>query len=256
MKYKDQLKDRILGCLLGGALGDTMGFATEGHHYKTVRAKYGLVNRLITRDFGDELTPPVTKPVYTDDTVMRHMVCRTIFDTDGYPTIEALAKVWRESITDFEHWHWWNNTRIIGAKLKWGQWLDLRNLGSDSIACNDASMIIAPVGLLNPCNPRLAALEALELSGLWQNSYSRDCAAAMAAAHSQAVSPDATIDTVIETAKKYSGKLAGYITRAIKLAEEVKSPETFTEEYYKRFVPGPNEDYWCGISSHKDGSPW
>lgn len=256
MALKTELGKRIYASLLAGAVGDAMGFPVEGHHYKAIRKKFGKIDRPIVR-LGPELTPNVTSTEYTDDTVMRHMVCKAIIDSKGHPTPYTVFEVWRDTIKDFEHWHWWLNTRIVAAKAKWGYWLDVREIGSDSVPCNDAAMIIAPVGLINPGDPEKAALQALDMACVWQNGYSRECAAAMAAAHAEALHPDATPSNVIETAKFHSPKLAPFIDRAVKLVEQTQSIHKFTEQYYEKYVPGPNEHYWrIGCENGDPDDPW
>lgn len=246
----------VYASLLAGAVGDAMGFPAEGHHYKTIRRKWGHVDRPIVREHTEGFIPPVTQPVYTDDTVMRHMVCKAVIESNGHPTPYAIAKVWRESIDNFEDWRWWCNTRIVGAKLKWGSWLDVRQLGDSSIACNDAAMIIAPIGILNAGNPERAALQALDLACVWQTGYSRECAAAMAAAHAAALAPAADMESVLHAAKTYSPVFSPYVDRAVKLAIECGSIDTFTQEYYQRYIPGPNEAYWMGIGQGRPDEPW
>lgn len=250
--------EKVYACLLAGAVGDAMGFPAETYHYKTVREKWGMVDRPIVRENSTEWTPPVVDTVYTDDTVMRHMVCQAIIDTEGHPTPYAIAKVWKETITNFDDWRWWCNTRVVGSKLKWAEWLDVRMLGRDSVACNDAAMIIAPVGILNAGDPERAALQAYDLACVWQTGYSRECAGAMAAAHAVLLSPNAKPEDAVEAAKKYCPTFAPYVDRAVKLALESMDIDKFTEKYYQQYIPGPNEEYWMSLGKgwNRPGEPF
>jgi len=253
-----KLFSRIYGSLLGGAVGDALGFPAEGHHYKAILKRWGQVDRLMTRPDCTHFHPPVTMPVYTDDTVMRHMVCQVLIESQGRPTSVDVARVWKEHIKDFNDWRWWNNTRIVGMKLSMG-WpqADLRQIGRDSIPCNDAAMIIAPVGLLHAGNPDLAAYQALEMSGVWQNGYSRDCAAAMAAAHAVAAAPRATLDTIVAEAMRWSSDFAPYVERTVALAQKSSDTKEFTVKYYEQYVPGPLEEYWSCIGrAFGPDDPW
>lgn len=255
---KTNFFEKVYACLLAGAVGDAMGFPAETYHYKTVREKWGIVDRPIVRENCADWVPPVIDTVYTDDTVMRHMVCKAIIETEGHPTPYAIANVWQETIHNFDDWRWWCNTRIVGAKLKWGQWLDVRSLGDSSVACNDAAMIIAPVGILNAGDPERAALQAFDLACVWQTGYSRECAGAMAAAHAALLGPTAKAEDAVEAAKAYCPTLAPYVDRATELALQTGDIETFTERYYQRYVPGPNEDYWMGLGKDwvRPGEPF
>jgi len=62
-----QLFERIYGCMIGGAVGDAMGFPTETFHYKLIREKYGKIDNPRTREGCENSDPPVNGPVYTDD---------------------------------------------------------------------------------------------------------------------------------------------------------------------------------------------
>lgn len=246
------LMDRIYGCMIGGAVGDAMGFPTEGMPYTLIRERWGKVREPRIREGAQDWNPPVNGPVYTDDTVMKHMVCQAIFKSEGRINIQAVADVWRTTIQDFEEWTWWLNTRVVAAKLKWNSLMPLQEVGRDSIPCNDAAMIVAPIGIVNAGDPEMAARETWNVSGLWQHGYSRECAAAMAACHAHALSPGATVDSVVETAKRYSPTLAPYIDKALALIDQCSGMDEFTERYYTSCLEFPNEDYWMGIGG---GSP-
>lgn len=239
-----ELFRRVSGCMVAGAVGDAMGFATEGMHYRAIARRFGKVDKPMVRNGGAAMRPPVTSHVYTDDTVMKHMVCESIFESNGHPTIEAVANVWRRHITDFDSWVWWNNTRVVAMKLSMNPLLPLREVGRDSIACNDAAMIIGPVGLLNVGDPMRAATEAWDISGLWQNGYSRECAASIAAAHAAALAPGATIGKVIDTAKRFGPTLAPYMDRAMALVSQCHGAEEFTQRFYAEQICFPNETFW------------
>jgi ADP-ribosylglycohydrolase len=146
----------------------------------------------------------------------------------------------------------------VGAKLKWGSWLDVRELGSSSVACNDAAMIIAPVGILNGGDPERAALQAYDLGCVWQTGYSRECAGAMAAAHAALLSPNAKPEDAAEAAKKYCPTFAPYVDRAVELAIKCGGIDEFTSQYYEKYIPGPNEEYWMGLGKdwNRPGEPF
>ena len=240
------LSRRIYGCMIGGAVGDAMGFPLEGKPYAYIRERWGRVEEPRVRENTEGWKPSVDGPVYTDDTVMKHMVCEAVFRSEGRIKIEAAADVWRETINDFEEWTWWLNTRVVAAKLKWNPLLDLREVGRDSIPCNDAAMIIGPVGMVNAGDPETAAREAWDVSALWQHGSSRECAAAMAAAHAQALASDATVDSVIAAAQSYSPTLAPHVDKALELVKDCRDTDEFTERYYEGYLDFPNHEFWMG----------
>lgn len=248
------LFNRIYGCMIGGAVGDAMGFSTEGMHYKKIRERYGKVEYPMQRENTEGWDPPVVGLVYTDDTVMKHMVCQAIFESNGRPTIDAVANVWRRTITNHNQWVWWCNTRVVASKLQWNSLLPLREVGRDSIPCNDAAMIIGPVGIINAGDPSRAAIEAWDISSLWQNGYSRECAAAMAACHAEALRPEASVESVVETARRFSPTMRPHVDKAMDLVTSSKDAEEFTERYYEACLDDfPNRSYWEGMGSPENG---
>ena len=251
-----RLQGRIYGCMIGGAVGDAMGFPTEGLHYSAIRKRYGSVEAPMVREncAGPGWDPPVTTHLYTDDTVMKHMVCQAVFEADGRPTVDAIANVWRRTITNHDSWVWWLNTRVVASKLQWNPLIDLREVGRDSIACNDAAMIIGPVGIINAGDPFRAAMEAWDISSLWQRGYSRECAAAMAACHAEALRPGTSVDSIIETARKFSPTMKPYIDKALDVVAKSDGADDFTERYYADCLEFPNQDFWDGQNAEEDWS--
>jgi ADP-ribosylglycohydrolase len=105
-------------------------------------------------------------------------------------------------------------------------------------------MIIGPVGLINGGDPFRAAMEAWDISSLWNKSYSRECAAAMAACHAEAIRPSATIESIVETARKFSPTMKPYIDKAMDVVSSSKDADDFTERYYATCLEFPNQDFW------------
>lgn len=64
-QVNDTLKDRILGCMVGGAVGDALGYAVEFDSRRDILRKYG--EKGITRY---ELDPKTGKALISDDTQM------------------------------------------------------------------------------------------------------------------------------------------------------------------------------------------
>ncbi|HSH02430.1 MAG TPA: ADP-ribosylglycohydrolase family protein [Anaerolineae bacterium] len=68
-------RDQFIGCLLGGAIGDALGFTTENLTYDRIRQRLGRVE-----DY-------VVKPgwgYYTDDTQMTILLAETILEAGGF----------------------------------------------------------------------------------------------------------------------------------------------------------------------------
>ena len=105
-------------------------------------------------------------------------------------------------------------------------------------------MCISPVGIINPCNPRQAALDAYYLSQMIHSGFPQDGASAAAAGVAEAFNAKATVDTVVEAAKAYLPKesevLLG-INYAMRVAREAKDYSTFREHYYEGLEGEPGD---------------
>ena len=65
------LRDKIMGCLLGGLLGDAMGGPVEGLHYEFIAERFGEVTTLkehrgLAAGRGDRRLGPETHAVRGD----------------------------------------------------------------------------------------------------------------------------------------------------------------------------------------------
>lgn len=128
------IRDRVHGCLLGGALGDAIGNVFEGTPVKT---DLPLPNRL----------------TLTDDTQLTVATCESIIQSRGVVP-EIVAK---------RFLHWYRSRRLTGlgsSTLKalteldaGGHWAMVGATG-ERAAGNGAAMRIAPLAfLLDPTNP-------------------------------------------------------------------------------------------------------
>ena len=66
------------------------------------------------------------------------------------------------------------------------------NAGMGNMQSSSSAMSISPMGLINACNPRQAALETYDVAGLIHSgdtNFCRDAACAMAAAVAEAMKP-------------------------------------------------------------------
>jgi ADP-ribosylglycohydrolase len=105
-------------------------------------------------------------------------------------------------------------------------------------------MAFSPIGIINACNPRQAALEALHVGSFIHNGpsgFCRDGAAAMSAAVAAAFADDATVDSVVSAATAYlmpesATVMIEGIRGALALAQKAGSYEKFRETYYERHL--------------------
>ena len=81
-----RLEDKFIGCLLGGAVGDALGFTTENMSRKRIQAKFS------------RLTDYKVKPswaYYTDDTQLTIALAETLVANNGYDNAHFRRKLAR-----------------------------------------------------------------------------------------------------------------------------------------------------------------
>lgn len=130
-------KDRVAGCLLGGAVGDALGAPVEFMAYEAILRYLGPAGLRYT-EFGSN------KGHITDDTQM------TLFAAEGMLAYKAMLRQGREAEFDatvYEAFQSWLNTQIYltaekreAAEKKGGLWLhsELRKRRAPGMTCLDA----------------------------------------------------------------------------------------------------------------------
>jgi ADP-ribosylglycohydrolase len=229
MKRDSLLVRKAAGCLIGGLIGDAIGTPSEGKDYRDIEAQLGWLD-----DFTSD---------GTDDTVMRNLLAEALIRTEGYATLDDWAQVW------LDHW-----SDIFGVKLpkffvsvvhtaqKLRHHALPRMAGMGNMPSSSSAMGIAPVGIVNACNPRQAALQAYNLAGLihiYDVGFCQDGAAAIAAAVAEAMKPDATVASVLAAATAYILPLSGSemlarIDAALTVARETGEYSAFRAAIYDR----------------------
>jgi len=250
----DRLFDKVLGCLIGGIIGDAMGSPAEGKGYLEISEKYGEIN-----DFSG---------VGTDDSALKHILCNTIIKTEGYPTADTWAEEWLNQEDLFL------KTRLFYIPVMNAFWkiraegVPPREAGKGNMASSSSAMCISPMGIINTGNPRQAVLETYEVASLIHHNFCRDAACVIAAAVAEAFSPEASVDSIIKSAIEYlPSKSAVIIKKSIedvlKLAQEAQEYNIFRERYYRkclipsRSIPDARETVPVALSLFylADGDP-
>jgi ADP-ribosylglycohydrolase len=100
-------------------------------------------------------------------------------------------------------------------------------------------MCIAPIGVINACDPYSAAYDTFEVASLLHSGMAREAAAATAAAVAEAFKPEATPDSVLLAATAYLTPRSGAfeaLEPMLALAKSVDSYTDFTEQFYEHFL--------------------
>jgi ADP-ribosylglycohydrolase len=188
----------------------------------------------------------------TDDTVMKVLLAEALIRSGGYATLDDWAQVW------LDNWQ-----AIFGPKL--GKFfvsvvhtahkLKLhavpRVVALGNMPSSSSAMCISPVGIVNACNPRQAALQAYNLASLIHThdvGFCQDGAASMAAAVAEAMKPRASVESVLHAAVEAIIPLSGQemvqrIERALDLARSERDYEAFRAAVYAR-----SEAFFCRIT--------
>lgn len=225
---QSKLYDKIRGCMIGGLVGDAMGAPTERLTYKEIEEKFGEVS-----DFEGG---------GTDDSAIKAALCKAIYDNEGYVTADEFAASILETKDQFYNYYWVpvaNMFHKIESKLCLPVYAGMGNMQSSSSA-----MGISPMGIINACNPRQAAIETFDVAGLihaGESTFCRDGACAMAAAVAEAMSPNATVESVLDASTAYlhktsSAEMISVIGSVLSLAKETKDYKVFREKFYETYL--------------------
>jgi len=227
MSNEDLLYDKVYGCLIGGLIGDAMGAPVEGWEYKKIIETYGEIN-----DFSGD---------GTDDSAIKMILCDAIIQNGGYVTADEFAESFLRNRKYYNLFYTpvKNMFHKIEDEIELPVYAGMGNQQSSSSA-----MAISPMGIINACNPRQAALETYDVAGLihaGNTTFCRDAACAIAAAVAEAMKPDSTVDSVIAASTSYLHKISSrviveYIEKILNLAKSLNDYEKFRIEFYENHL--------------------
>ena len=191
------LFDKIHAALLAGAIGDAMGGPVEGWPYERIVAEYGVVDTLLPYTFPpDYHNHFATAPgSVTDDTRLKHLLCRAILTRGGLPRrgdlVREIVAAYHAATTDLARG--FLEEYALGGlygedKLIWGGQMT-----------NGFLMANAPLGLICPCDPVTAFALSYDVDFIG-DGYAKYAAALAAAAVAAAMCPGATPLSVVEAA--------------------------------------------------------
>ena len=220
---KQELFEKVYGCLMGGLIGDAFGAPVEGMHYKDIAEKHGTVNTFSGSG--------------TDDSAVKLILCRALLKYDGHITADEFAESFMENPEFYNLFFIPVCNMFHKVKDKIALPIDA---GYGNMQSSSSAMAISPMGIVNAANPRQAAMEAFEVAGLIHSgptSFCRDGAAAIAAATAEAMRPNTTIESILSSATSYLHKtsselMINKIKNGLQMAKDEKTYEAFRERYY------------------------
>ena len=218
MAAEPDLLDRSLGVLVGSAVGDALGGATEGWTTAQIRERYdGWVTGIVPPFNADWRHARPIAPYHkgdghiTDDTLMTHALVDVYAQRrdhlDAYAVAEDLVPLLigeRRWIPELEAdalllQRIFLAEKWLVARLHYGH-VDPREAGVGNIVNCGAAMYMAPVGIVNAADPAGAYAEGLEIASAHQSSFGREAAGVLAAAVAAAMTDGATARSVVDAA--------------------------------------------------------
>jgi ADP-ribosylglycohydrolase len=227
------LRDRVLGALLGGLCGDAIGRPTESLHYETIAERFGRIEGPMTDRRGGPGDG-------TDDSALKHLLCTAIVRAEGEVTAGDWAQVWREQMVPGQYWVPIQNAyyRLMVQDVAPDE------VGTGTMLSNSSAMCIAPVGIVNAGNPAAATREALSVARLVHRGVPLEAAGAVAAAVAAALDEGATVDDAVAASTASlppESEMIPAIASGVALARECGDYETFRAAFYERLLrPWPD----------------
>ncbi len=225
---QEVLEDKILGMLLGSAIGDAMGAPTEMWNRQDITIDYGYVSSLDTmvREPSAEGTWDFNLPAggTTDDTRWKKLTAEYLLTQNAGSPLNPqdfaryIVSQYEESIgalkqtESFDPEPYEINTRRLAWLQEWamvarpflenelqGYTYALSQFYGGEMTC--AGMLYTPmIGIFYPGTPQTAYQEAYRIS-LFDIGYARDISGLTAAMVSAAMQPEATPETVINVVR-------------------------------------------------------
>ena len=210
-------KSRVRALLHGIALGDAMGAPVEKLSAADIRTRYGRVTTLATEWHKAHLPEEQRNfrirgnGIVTDDTLM------TLALIDVYGEVRRHLDAWDMADGMVRQIAWtprWipemqREAMLVDRLFYPEKWIfqrhqlsgvDPRQGGIGNMVNCGAAMYIAPVGVVNACDPRAAYDEAIAFAAGHQQSFGLEAAGVLAAAVAAAFIPGTTVDAVVNAA--------------------------------------------------------
>lgn len=252
------LYDKIHGCIAACTVGNALGDPVEGMEYYEVEEKYGFVDGFIEQTYEERHTPQEYEglgPIFhnyphvraagmTEDGMERHKICaRTVIEKGGRINIYDLGMGWVKYIDPKNFGYLLGcQDKVIYNSLKAGvpPWEVGKHASWPGFI--GTTKMITPIGIVNACNPELAAQDAFELGRIKdtrgiKGNYALEVCAGYAAGIAEALKPDATLDGVIKVVLSYLSRVPlEEVNELIEVARNAKSwkdARPYTAEKYK-----------------------
>lgn len=212
----NSLRGRVRAMLHGIALGDALGAPVEKLSAADIRARYGRVTSLEARWHKMDLPPEQRNyrvrgnGIVTDDTLMTLALMDIYAEEKRHLDAWDMADGMVRQIAWTPRWipEMQREAMLIDRLFYPEKWIfqrhqlancDPRQGGIGNMVNCGAAMYVAPIGVVNACDPRAAYDEAIAFAAGHQESYGLEAAGVFAAAVAAAFVPGTSIETIVET---------------------------------------------------------
>lgn len=198
-----ELKKKVFGSLLGAAVGDAMGAATELRTKEQIKERFGGLVREIITPPDDTFARGAQAGSVTDDFSLAYYTAQAILDRNGVideKTANQALLSWAENKTFYEKYAG-PTTRAAVESLKGVETVNPYAFicCDNAKASNGSAMKIAPVGLFFPGRPEEAVKAAITICRpTHNNNLSIEGACAIAAAVSEALRKESNLYSVVQ----------------------------------------------------------
>lgn len=251
--------DRVRGVLFGTAFGDAMGATIEKLSYEQIKEKYGRVQSIMTKWHKEDLDAFARKNrnrgygIVTDDTLMTlaliNIYAKEKRPLDAWDMAYGMSK---EITTNKIYIPEFGREDFIIERLFYpDKWIYQRhNLANcepreggigNMINCG-AAMYIAPIGVVNACDPYSAYNEAIDFASGHQASYGLEAAGVLAACVAKAFEPNVSVQNVVDTALSLAKDGTRYAIEdlcevALKIKDKKDNKDFVVKEFQKTILP-------------------
>jgi ADP-ribosylglycohydrolase len=208
---------RVRGLLHGVALGDAIGAPVEKLTPAEIREMYGRVTSLDTPWHRTSRDPAAGNGrvrgngIVTDDTLMSLCLMGVYNDVGRHLDAWDMASGMVHQIAWVKRYvpELQRECPLLERLFYPEKWIfqrhqlsgcDPRQGGIGNMVNCGAAMYIAPVGVVNACDPQSAYDEAISFASGHQQSYGLEAAGVLAGAVAAALVPDTDIDTIVDVA--------------------------------------------------------
>ena len=253
----NSLRGRVRAILHGIALGDALGAPVEKLSAAEIRARYGRVTSLEARWHKLDLPPAERNHrvrgngIVTDDTLMTLALIEVYAEAKRHLDAWDMASGMVRQLAWTPRWipEMQREAMLLERVFYPEKWIfqrhqlascDPRQGGIGNMVNCGAAMYIAPVGVVNACDPKAAYDEAIAFAAGHQESYGLEAAGVVASAVAAAFIPGTSIERIVETVLGLAKDgTRNAIADIAELAAKLKGREhaEVTEAFHRAIAP-------------------